>query len=57
MGALGTPYLVVVVPADAVMAYAAARSFDDPTAGQRWLKRGMFLAAAAFVVGRAATLT
>jgi geranylgeranylglycerol-phosphate geranylgeranyltransferase len=56
MGALGVAYLVVVVPADAVMAYAAARSVDDPTTGQRWLKRGMFLAAAAFVVGRAATL-
>jgi geranylgeranylglycerol-phosphate geranylgeranyltransferase len=50
---LGVAYLVVVVPADAVMLYAAVESFDDPTAGQSHIKYGMFLAAAAFVVGRA----
>ena len=50
----GLVYLVVVVPADAVMLYAAVRSFDDPTAGQSHLKYGMFLAALAFIIGRAA---
>jgi len=53
-GTFGLSYLLVVVPADAVMLWAAGRSFSDPTASQRWLKRGMFLATAAFVVGRAA---
>lgn len=53
-GSFGVSYLLVVAPADAVMLWAARRSFRDPTAGQRWLKRGMFLATAAFVVGRAA---
>jgi geranylgeranylglycerol-phosphate geranylgeranyltransferase len=52
----GLSYLLVVVPADAVMLWAAFRSFRDPTASQRWLKRGMFLATAAFVVGRAAVV-
>jgi len=52
-GTFGSAYLAVVVPADAVMAYAAIRSFVDPTAAQSVLKYGMFLAAAAFVVGRA----
>ncbi|TQQ83085.1 geranylgeranylglycerol-phosphate geranylgeranyltransferase [Halonotius terrestris] len=52
----GLSYLIVVVPADAVMLWAALRSFRDPTASQRWLKRGMFLATAAFVVGRAAVV-
>ncbi|MFA9425013.1 geranylgeranylglycerol-phosphate geranylgeranyltransferase [Natronorubrum sp. A-ect3] len=50
----GIMYLLVVVPADAVMLYAAVESFDDPTAGQSHLKYGMFLAALAFIVGRAA---
>jgi geranylgeranylglycerol-phosphate geranylgeranyltransferase len=53
-GSFGLAYLAVVVPADAVMLYAAYESFDDPTAGQTHLKYGMFLAAAAFVVGRVA---
>ena len=52
-GTFGLSYLLVVVPADAVMLWAALRSFRDPTTSQRWLKRGMFLATAAFVVGRA----
>ena len=51
-GTFGAAYLVVV-PADAVMLYAMGESFDDPTAGQSHIKYGMFLAAAAFVVGRA----
>ena len=50
----GVAYLLVVVPAVAIMAYAMVVSFEDPTAGQRHLKYGMFLAALAFVVGRVA---
>ncbi len=50
----GIMYLLVVVPADVVMLYAAVESFDDPTAGQSHLKYGMFLAALAFIIGRAA---
>ncbi|MGB9963654.1 geranylgeranylglycerol-phosphate geranylgeranyltransferase [Halobacterium hubeiense] len=53
-GTFGVWYLVVVVPADAVMLAAAYRSFDDPEAGQQLLKAGTFVAAAAFVVGRLA---
>lgn len=53
-GEFGAAYLAVVAPADAVMLGAAAWSFRDPAAGQRWLKVGMFLAAGAFVVGRLA---
>ncbi|MFC7166472.1 geranylgeranylglycerol-phosphate geranylgeranyltransferase [Halospeciosus flavus] len=53
-GTFGLAYLVAVAPADVVMLYAARRSFDDPAAGQSLLKYGMFLAAAAFVVGRVA---
>ena len=52
----GVAYLAAVAPADAVMLYAAYESFDDPSAGQSHLKYGMFLAAVAFVVGRAVTL-
>ena len=47
-------YLAIVLPAAAYMCYAAARAFDDPTAGQHHLKYGMFLAALSFIVGRAA---
>ncbi|GAA0310516.1 geranylgeranylglycerol-phosphate geranylgeranyltransferase [Halarchaeum salinum] len=49
----GVAYLVVVVPADLVMAYAAYAAFDEPARAQGLLKYGMVLAAAAFVVGRA----
>ena len=52
-GTFGLSYLLVVIPADAVMLLAALYSFRDPTVSQRWLKRGMFLATVAFVVGRA----
>ena len=52
----GAGYLLVVVPADLVMLAAAAESFSNPTAAQEHLKYGMFLAAAAFVVGRVAPL-
>jgi geranylgeranylglycerol-phosphate geranylgeranyltransferase len=53
-GYFGVPYLLVVVPADAVMLLAAYESFEDPTASQSRLKYGMFLAALAFIVGRGA---
>ena len=52
-GTLGAAYLAVVAVADAVMLYAAYESFADPAAAQRRFKYGTFLAAAAFVVGRA----
>ncbi len=53
-GDFGVAYLLVVAPADAVMLAAAYESFRDPTVGQSRLKYGMFLAALAFIVGRAA---
>ncbi|MYL68421.1 geranylgeranylglycerol-phosphate geranylgeranyltransferase [Halorubrum distributum] len=52
-GTLGAAYLAVVAVADAVMLYATYESFSDPAAAQRRFKYGTFLAAAAFVVGRA----
>ncbi|WP_435360300.1 geranylgeranylglycerol-phosphate geranylgeranyltransferase [Haloarchaeobius sp. DFWS5] len=52
----GAAYLVVVVPADLVMLYAAYEGFDDPSASQRHLKVGTYLAAAAFILGRAAVI-
>lgn len=52
----GLAYLLVVVPADAVMLHAACLAFRDPATAQRRLKLGMFVAAAAFIVGRATTL-
>jgi geranylgeranylglycerol-phosphate geranylgeranyltransferase len=55
-GTFGLAYLALVVPADAIMLYAAAVGFRDPGRGQSLLKYGMFLAAAAFVAGRAAVL-
>ena len=48
----GPAYLLAVAPAVLVMGVAAVESFRDPGRGQRRLKYGMFLAAAAFVVGR-----
>jgi geranylgeranylglycerol-phosphate geranylgeranyltransferase len=53
-GEFGIAYLVAVVPAVAVMGYAGVLSFRNPALGHRRLKYGMFLAAVAFVVGRAA---
>ncbi|WP_435185311.1 geranylgeranylglycerol-phosphate geranylgeranyltransferase [Halobellus sp. EA9] len=55
MGTFGLAYVVLVVPADAVMFDGARRGFTDPATAQRRLKRGMFLATAAFVVGRVVT--
>ena len=53
MGTFGLAYVAVVLPADVVMLDAVRRSFADPGTAQRRLKRGMFLAAVAFIVGRA----
>ncbi len=53
LGYFGLAYLVVVIPADLFMLYAGVKSFEDPTSGQSLLKYGMFLAALAFIVGRA----
>ena len=53
MGTFGLVYVAVVLPADVVMLDAVRRSFADPGTAQRRLKRGMFLAAVAFIVGRA----
>jgi geranylgeranylglycerol-phosphate geranylgeranyltransferase len=53
-GTFGLPYLLVVLPADGVMCYAAYESFEDATAGQSHLKLGTYLAAVAFIVGRVA---
>jgi geranylgeranylglycerol-phosphate geranylgeranyltransferase len=56
-GTFGLAYVLVVVPADIVMLYATAESYRDPGAGQRRLKLGMFVGAAAFVTGRLAELS
>ena len=53
LGTFGTAYLGLVAVADAVMLYAVYESFADPTAAQSHFKYGTFLAAVAFVVGRA----
>lgn len=55
-GTFGPAYLTVVVPADAIMLGATAWGFRDPATAQRWIKRGTFFAAAAFVAGRLATV-
>ncbi|WP_256290637.1 geranylgeranylglycerol-phosphate geranylgeranyltransferase [Halobellus inordinatus] len=54
MGTFGLAYLLLVVPADGVMLAALRQSFDRPSIAQQRLKRGMFLATAAFVAGRVA---
>jgi len=56
LGVFDSLYLAFVVPADAVMLYSCYESFGDPTAGQTHIKYGMFLAAAAFIVGRAVAI-
>ncbi|WP_313695009.1 geranylgeranylglycerol-phosphate geranylgeranyltransferase [Halorarum halobium] len=55
-GTFGLAYLALVIPADGVMVGATALGFRDPGTAQRWLKRGTYLAAAAFVLGRIAVL-
>lgn len=56
VGTFGVVYLALVVPADGVMLHAAVTSFSDPSRSQRRLKLGMFLAAGAFIAGRAAAM-
>ncbi len=51
-GTFGMTYLAVVIPADTVMLFGLWKSFTDPADGQRRLKLGMFLAIAAFLLGR-----
>jgi geranylgeranylglycerol-phosphate geranylgeranyltransferase len=53
LGSFDIVYLAVVIPADMIMLAASVEGFRDPTAAQSHMKYGMFLAAAAFVVGRA----
>ena len=55
-GDFGLAYLGIVAPADGLMLVASAQSFENPSLAQRRLKQGMFLAAFAFIVGRAAPL-
>lgn len=52
VGGFGVAYLLIVLPADALMLGATVWGFRNPAVSQRWLKRGTFLAAAAFAVGR-----
>jgi geranylgeranylglycerol-phosphate geranylgeranyltransferase len=56
LGTFGVVYLAAVVPADLAMLGAAAESYTDPSAAQRHMKYGMFLAAAAFLIGRSVPL-
>ncbi|MFB6298662.1 MAG: geranylgeranylglycerol-phosphate geranylgeranyltransferase [Halobacteriales archaeon] len=56
LGIFGPVYLGLVAIADALFIYAGYRSFSDPTAGQTYLKYGMFLSAGAFILGRLAIL-
>lgn len=51
-GTFGWAYLLVVVPAIAVMLVGLALSPRDPGRGQRLIKVGMYLAIGAFVAGR-----
>jgi len=55
-GTFGGVYLLGVGVADAVMLFACYESFADPAAAQRRFKYGTFLAAVAFVAGRAFVL-
>ena len=55
-GTFGRSYLLVVMPANAIMLGATFWAFREPTASQRWLKRGMLLAAGAFIIGRTVAL-
>lgn len=55
-GTLGAVYLLLVIPATLIMLYAGYISFADPMTGQSVLKYGTFLTAAAFILGRIATV-
>jgi geranylgeranylglycerol-phosphate geranylgeranyltransferase len=56
LGTFGLSYLLIVLPADVGMLYAAYESFGDPSTGQSHLKLGTYVAALAFVVGRASVV-
>jgi geranylgeranylglycerol-phosphate geranylgeranyltransferase len=56
-GTFGIGYVLLVVPADAVMLWGVVRAFEDPALGQQRIKRGTFLAAGAFVVGRLVSIS
>jgi len=56
-GTFGIVYLAVVIPANGVMVWASLQAFSDPSTSQRWIKRGMLLAAVAFVAGRLVVVT
>ncbi|RRJ33426.1 geranylgeranylglycerol-phosphate geranylgeranyltransferase [Halocatena pleomorpha] len=49
----GRAYLAVVIPADIVLLGGTIEAFRNPSAAQSHIKYGMFLAAVAFVAGRA----
>lgn len=53
----GLGYILLVIPADAVMLWGVVRAFDNPALGQQRIKRGTFLAAGAFVVGRLVSIS
>jgi geranylgeranylglycerol-phosphate geranylgeranyltransferase len=53
MGTFGIVYLVLVIPANGILLSATIRSFSDASVAQQRLKHGMFLAAGAFIAGRA----
>ncbi|GAB3416679.1 geranylgeranylglycerol-phosphate geranylgeranyltransferase [Haloparvum alkalitolerans] len=55
-GTFGAVYLAFVVPADAVMLRATARSFSAPGTAQRELKAGMLIAVVGFIAGRVVVL-
>ncbi|ERG96960.1 geranylgeranylglycerol-phosphate geranylgeranyltransferase [Haloquadratum walsbyi] len=52
----GIWYLTLVVPADMIMLAGVWQAPHKPAQGQQLLKIGMFVAAAAFVLGRAVTV-
>lgn len=52
LGVFDIAYLVVVIPADLIMLAATVETLRDPERAQSHMKYGMFLAAAAFILGR-----
>lgn len=56
LGMFGAVYLFVLLFAVLGLVAGTYRSFEDPATGQRWLKASMFVAAIAFVAGRAAVV-
>jgi geranylgeranylglycerol-phosphate geranylgeranyltransferase len=52
LGTFGVAYLALVLPADALMLYAAFVAYRDPSTGQAYLKYAQFVAVFAFLAGR-----